>query len=83
MVEYHDPHNYIGECMKVKDQIEVLKSTIQALEQLNPEADILGHVAYPDGGYSGDVDGEVYNIEVEDFSEEEDGSQFILGVHYK
>jgi hypothetical protein len=68
--------------VKVKEQIEVLKATIQQLEALDPELQIEGHTAYPDNGYSGDLDKPIHKIDVE--YEEEDGKPVwcALGIYF-
>jgi len=76
--------------MKVKDQIQVLQKAIDKLKKLDPKLPIQGHIAYPNGGYRGDLDGEIYliDVEVEDEVEDEDGNKVppvgvALGVYYK
>lgn len=74
--------------MNVKQQIEVLKNCIFELEQCDPKSKVIGHCAYPDNGYSGDLDGEIYRINVEQDDDYPDGTpsednSVVLGIYYK
>ena len=51
--------------MKVSDQIEVFKKVIEQLEKLDPSMEMVGHIAMPSDGYSGDVDGNIDRLEVD------------------
>jgi hypothetical protein len=66
------PSTERGKRMNVKEQIAILQSAITQLEQYDPDTNISGHVSYPDGCYSGDLDGDIYKIEIESPPSDED-----------
>ena len=57
--------------MNVAEQIEVFQAAIDKLKALDPNTPMAGHVSYPDGCYSGDLDHPIYKISVENLTEEE------------
>ena len=57
--------------MKVRDQIAVLQKAIDQLKLIDPTTEMSGHYIHPDGCYSGDLSGPIYNITVEHTTEEE------------
>lgn len=80
--------------MNVKEQIAVLQAAIDELSKHPAETSICGHVAYPDGGYSGDLSGEIYRLEIESPPDDEELEEMtaeeaelyngiIVGVYYK
>ena len=50
--------------MTVQDTITMLNKTINELSKMDPNQEIEGHVAEPDGCYGGDMDGSIYEMEV-------------------
>ena len=64
----------------VADTIFMMEQAIDELKRLDPKLPV-GHVSYPDSGYSGDLEQGIYKIDVE--VPDEEGHQVILGICFE
>lgn len=63
--------------MTVADTIKLLEATVAKLKKMDPNIEVVGHVQYPAGGYSGDLDDPIVELDIE-----HDEGKVVIGVHY-